>query len=122
MAASIKRILPVVRNQGVPIAGLVQFGQWIDAIALAAGAASAYTLPTDAAGNKGTILRLTCNAGPIYVNFGGTATVPATVTTGLASGMMRTDLGPVLLAVPDAAVTMSVISPSAGELTIEVWS
>jgi hypothetical protein len=38
MAASIKRILPVVRNQGVPIAGLVQFGQWIDAIALAAGA------------------------------------------------------------------------------------
>lgn len=122
MAASIKRIVPIARNQGVPIAGLVQLAKWTDAIALLAGAAALYTLPTDAAGNKGTILRLTCNAGPIYINFNTTATVPATVTTGLASTMIRTDLGPALIAVPDAAASMSVICPSAAELTIEAWS
>jgi hypothetical protein len=122
MAATIKRLVPITRNQGVAVPGMFQAGMWIDSLVLVAGAAQAYTLPTDAAGNKGTMLRITANAGPIYVNFVGTATVPAGVTNGGASIMLRTDLGPCLLAIPDSTTSMSVISPNAAVATIEVWN
>jgi hypothetical protein len=123
MAATIKRLVPVTRNQGVPVQGMIQAGMWIDSLVLAAGVAQAYTLPTDAAGNKGTMLRITANGGPIYVNFAGTAAVPAGVTNGTSSIMLRTDLGPCLLAIPDGInPSMSVISPGAAIATIEVWN
>lgn len=122
MAATIKRIVPVTRNQGVPVPGLTQLGQWIDSLVLVAGVAQAYTLPTDSLGNKGRILRLTCNEGPIYINFVTTAVVPGALTDGSAPVMLRTDLGPCIFAVPDNAVTMSVISPAAGIVTIEVFN
>lgn len=122
MAATIRRLVPVPRNQGIQIPGLLPISQWIDALALAAAVAQSYTLPTDAADNRGDILRITCNAGPIYINFAGTAAVPGAVTNGTASIMLRTDLGPVLLVAPLSNATLSVFSPSAAVATIEVWS
>lgn len=119
----VTRLQPVPRNQGVQVPGLLPTGTWIDARVLAAGAAESYTLPTDADGNKGIMLRLNSNAGPLYINFNGTAVVPvADVIDGTSSIILRTDLGPVLLAAPHAADTLSIFSPSAAIVTIEAWS
>lgn len=130
MAAStpvIVKLVPIPRQQGVQIPNLLNCAQWVDARVLAAGVAEDYPVPSDAQSpiQKGTILRFTCNAGPIYVNInGGTAAVPAAdVTDGTASIMLRTDLGSVLMTVPSPRLAnISIISPSAAVLTIEVWN
>jgi len=122
MVASITRIVPITRNQGVQVPGLVQFANWIDSLILAAGVAQTYALPVDANGNVGTILRLSSNGGPLYINFAGTAIVPiANTTNGASSGILRTDLGPVLIAVPDGKPNPSIICPSNAIVTIEAW-
>lgn len=120
MAATIKRLVPVTRNQGAPIAGLVQAGMWVDAVVLVAGVAQSYTIPGTAPA-KGSILRLSANAGPIYANFAGTAAVPVANVLGTSSILLRTDLGPVILAIPDAATALSLFCPSAAIITIEAW-
>jgi hypothetical protein len=123
MVASIKRIAPITRNQGVPVPGLAQVASWFDAIVLVANVAQAYVLPTDAAGNKGQILRISANAGPLFINFQGAAAVPgANIADGSSSIILRTDLGPVALAVPDGRPNMSVISPVGAIVTIEVMN
>jgi hypothetical protein len=125
MAASIRRMVPVTRNQGVQVPGLLPIAQWIDALVLVANAAQSYTLPTDTTQTpnvKGTILRLTANAGPLYINFAGTAAVPGAITNGSSSVMLRTDLGSVMLVVPHSTDTLSIISPNAAVVTIEAWS
>jgi len=121
----ISRLVPIPRNQGIQIPGVLNTATWIDARVLAAGVAESYTLPTDAQtpAQHATLLRINANAGPIFVNFNGTAAVPgADVTNGTSSIMLRTDLGPVLLAAPHATDTLSIISPSACIVTIEAWS
>ena len=123
----ITRLVSIPRQQGVQVPGLLNSAQWIDARVLAAGVAENYPLPTDAQtpAQKGTILRFTCNAGPIYVNINGAAAaVPAgDVTDGSASIMLRTDLGSVLMTVPSPRLAnISIISPSDAIVTIEVWN
>lgn len=126
MAASIRRLNPVPRQQGIQIPGLIPVAQWIDALVLAANVAQTYTLPIDntqALGARhGTILRITANAGPIYINFAATAIVAVANILGTAPIMLRTDMGPVLLAVPTGATTVSIISPGAAIVTVEAWS
>lgn len=119
---SIERIVPILRQQGQPVPGLVQLASWIDACLLVAGAAFPYTMPIDGAGNKAQILRITGNGGPIYMSFQGTATVPvANTTNGTSSGMLRTDLGPQLLFVPTLTTPVSFIASMNVLLTIEGW-
>lgn len=105
---------------------MVNQSQWIDSLVLAAGVAENYALPTDAQipAQKGTMFRITSNAGPIYVNWNGTAVIPvADVTTGLSSIILRTDLGPILVMEPSPRPTnLSFISPSDAIVTIEVWN
>jgi hypothetical protein len=122
MAAQINAIVPITRNQGQPVPGLFQYGSWVDALVLVANVAQNYVLPTDAAGKRATILRVNANGGPLFVNFNATATIPvANTVTGLASGLLRTDLGPVMLAVPDGRPTPSFIAPAGVTVTIESW-
>lgn len=123
MAASVRRLVPVLRNQGQPVPNLIQLSQWIDSLILAASVAKSYAIPQDPAGNAGRIYRITASAGPIYMNFYATATIPSGDTlTGASSVMLRTDLGPQLLFAPDGIVTMSLISPAPCIVTIENWS
>lgn len=119
---SIERIVPILRQQGQPVPGLIQLGAWIDACLLLAGVPFTYTPPTDASGHKAQILRITGNGGPIYASFQGTAAVPAANTTnGTSSGMLRTDLSPQLLFVPTMALPVSFIASMNVLLTIEAW-
>src|SRR5215467_13516410 len=121
---TINRMVPVTRNQGVQVPGLVPIATWIDCLVLVAGAAQSYTLAQDGQTPKvrGIIYRLTANAGPLYINFNGTAAVPTAKTDGTSSIMVRTDLGPAFLVMPDFADTLSIISPSAAIVTIEAWA
>jgi hypothetical protein len=43
---SIERIVPILRQQGQPVPGLIQLGSWIDACLLVAGVAFTYAVPT----------------------------------------------------------------------------
>lgn len=108
---------PVTRQQGAQIPGLLPTSRWIDAFALAAGVAEAYTLPA------GSILRLRANVGPVYANFNGAASVPTDTVDGTASICLQPQLEPVLLTVPEAATALSLICPTVGGavVTIEVW-
>lgn len=123
MAASITRIVPILRHQGQPVPNLLQLAQWIDSCLLVSGTAFPYTLPVDAQGNKASVLRITGNGGPIYANFQGVAAVPnANTTNGLSSVMLRTDLGSQMLFVPPSASPVSFIASMNVLLTIEGWS
>lgn len=122
MAASITRLRPVARQQGDHIPGLLPIAQWIDCVVLVGGAPQSYTLPTDGT-NKGTILRITANAGPIYGNFAAAAAVPVANVVGASSFMLRTDTGSALLAAPSPVpATLSLFSPVDTIVTIEAWS
>lgn len=119
----VSRLTPVPRNQGVQVPGLWPAATWIDARVLAAGVAESYTIPADASGNKGTMLRINSNAGPLYVNFNGTAVVPVgDVNDGTSSIILRTDIGPVLIVAPLSTAVLSMLSPGASIVTLEAWS
>ena len=121
---TITRMVPVPRNQGIQVPGLWPVATWIDCLVLVGGAAQSYTLPHDAQtpNQRAMILRLTANAGPLFINFNGTAVVPIAKSDGTSPIMVRTDLGPMLLVAPDFASALSVICPSAAIVTIEAWS
>jgi hypothetical protein len=122
MAASVRRLVPVLRNQGQPVPNLIQLSEWIDSLILAASTAKNYAMPLDAQNNAGRIYRITATAGPIYLNFYASATIPSGDTTnGSSSVMLRTDLGPQLMFAPDGIITMSLISPAPCIVTIENW-
>lgn len=116
-------IRPLTRQQGIQVPDAVSSPLWIDALALTASTASAYTIPSDAGGIRATVLRLSATTGPIYINFNGTATATASnVTDGTASIMLHADLAPVIVAVPAFGDTLSVICAATCKVTIEAWS
>jgi hypothetical protein len=119
----IDRLRPVVRQQGTQIPNLIPTSRWIDSRALAAGVSEPYAIPTDAAGAKAAILGISATAGPIYINFAGTATVVnADVSDGTASIMLRTDAGgSYLISVPPGATSMSLICAATSVVSIEAW-
>lgn len=120
---TIQRIMPVPRNQGVQVPSLLPLADWADSLVLAGGAAESYAVKSDASGNKGVMLRINASVGPLYINANGAATVPVADTTdGSASILIHAELGAILLALPSATDTLSVICPSASVVTIEAWS
>lgn len=121
--ATITRLMPVTRQQGTQIPNLLPTADWCDSKSLAGGVAELYSLPTDANGNKATILRINSTAGPLYVNWNATAVVPSTDTTnGQSAIMTHTELQPVLLAAPNAVDDLSIICAANSIVTIEAWS
>lgn len=113
---------PVARQQGGQVPNLWPASDWVDAVSLTANTAYAYVPRADSVGNVGTILRINATVGPLYINFDATATVPgATTTTGAASAMVHAELEPVLIVVPLATGTMSIICGSNSLVTIEAW-
>lgn len=124
VAPVISRLVPVPRNQGVQVPAALPAASWCDSKALAGGVAESYTIPVDVNGNRGTLLGINAETGPLYYSFNGTAVVPtADVTNGTSSIMLRTDTGsPFLISVPNWAYTLSLISAAANIVTIEVWS
>jgi hypothetical protein len=122
MAASVKRLVPVTRNMGQAISGMTQIGMWRDNLVLVAATAQTYTLPTDSANNKASMLRVNALAGDIWVNFGATAAAPgANIITGAASVLLKTSAGPVSFAVPDSATSVSFLSTPGTSISIEAW-
>lgn len=122
MAASVKRLVPVTRNMGQAIAGMTQIGMWRDNLVLVGAAAQTYTLPTDAAGNKASMLRVNALAGDIWVNFGVAAAAPgANILTGAAAVLLKTSAGPASFAVPDSATSVSFLSTPGTSISIEAW-
>jgi hypothetical protein len=118
----IDRLRPITRQQGIQIPDIVSGSRWIDAVALSANTAASYTLPTDAAGQKATLLRVSSTAGPIYLNWNGTATIPTSVSDGTASAIIHSDLEGVFVAAPLSSDTLSLICASTSKVTIEAWS
>lgn len=118
MAASVKRIVPITRNQGVAVPGLFQIGMWCDAFVLVAATAQTYTLPPGA-----QILRVSALSGDIWVNFQGVAVAPvANVLTGASSILLKTSAGAVILAIPDSRPNPSFLSTPGTTISIEVWN
>jgi hypothetical protein len=62
----IVRAGPVPRQEGLAIPDLLVPSQWVDAVSLAAGVAENYVLPTDASGQRGTILRLASSTATFF--------------------------------------------------------
>lgn len=122
MAASVKRLVPVTRNMGNPIAGMTQIGMWRDNLVLVAATPQTYTLPTDSASNKASMLRVNALAGDIWVNFGTAAAAPgANIITGAAAVLLKTSAGAVSFAVPDSATSVSFLSTPGTSISIEAW-
>lgn len=121
---AIVRIGPVPRQEGLQTPDLLVPAQWVDAIVLAAGVAETYTLPTDAAGQHGSILRLSsASAGTFYFKWDGVAAVPAAdVADGTSSFGARLDNERLVLAAPRSSYALSIINAAAAVLTIEVWN
>lgn len=119
----ISPMVPVPRNQGIQVPGLLPMANWVDCIVLTAGVAGSYTLPTDAQSpaQKGMILRLTSNSGPVYLNFNGAAAVATAKTDGTSSVMLHTDLESLFIVAPSFSQTLSLICASNAIVTIEVW-
>ena len=115
----ISRLFPLPRNQGVAIPDAWPAATWCDALAISATAAS-YTVKTDAAGNKGAILRL-CATVACYYNFNDTAVVPTTATTNGTSAVLLPANTPRIVVFPNTSETLSVIGTT-GEMTIEAWN
>jgi hypothetical protein len=124
MAAAIKRLTSINRNDGVQVAGLVQAAQWCDALVLVAATAQTYNFPTDANGNKARMFRINALGGDIWINFQGvTAVVPvANTITGAGSILFKTSLGPAFFVAPDVITSMSLISTPGTTISIEAWS
>lgn len=125
MVASINRLVPLPRNQGVQIPGVVNAANWVDAVVLGVATAESYTLPTDASGNRATIIGITATgASPLWLNYDGVAVVPvADTTNGAAPSLLRTDLGfSYLISVPAGTIAISIISAAAAIIAIECWS
>lgn len=122
MAQSIIKLMPPVRQQGTQIPNTLNSPDWCDVLALAAGVAKTYTLPADAAGNKAVFLRFSAQLAPIYIRRNATAVIPiADVADGTASQLLHAELAPVVVPVVAATDTISIISPIAQVVTIEVW-
>jgi hypothetical protein len=118
MADSVKRIVPVTRNQGVAVPGLFQIGMWCDALVLVAATPQTYTLPAGA-----QILRISALAGDIWINFQAVAAAPgANIITGAAPILLKTSAGAVVLAIPDSRPNPSILSTPGTTVTIESWS
>jgi hypothetical protein len=120
----ITRLGPIPRQQGLAIPGAVVPPRWVDAHTIAVGVAETYTLPTDAAGRKASILRLTCTSGILYVKWDGAATIPAAdVTNGTASFLVAANQRRRFLAAPSSAYALSFITSAAtAAVIIEAWS
>lgn len=122
---TVDRIVPLPRNQGVQIPGVVNAANWCDAVVLAANTAESYTLPTDASGNLARIIGITASgSSPLYINFNATAAIPiADTTDGTAPALLRTDQGhSYLISVPAGATDLSIISAAVGVVIIECWN
>ena len=119
----ITRVVPITRNNGVQVPGLVNAPTWVDSLVLVGGVAGSYTPPADAQtpAQRGSIFRISADGGPLYANWNGTASVPAHVTDGTASQMLRTDLGPVFVVAPNWNDTLSLFAVGAAHVVIEVW-
>jgi hypothetical protein len=120
---TIDTLRPVTRQQGTQIPNLSPTARWIDSVALVAGVAKSYTLPTDIGGAKAEILGLSATDGPVYGNFTGAAIVNvADSLTGVASLLFRTDAGAsYLITVPQGATALSLICANACVVTLEAW-
>ena len=122
MANSINRLQAVPRNQGVQIPGLLPTADWCDSRSLAGGVAELIAPPEDADGNRATIFRINSTAGPLYINWNATATVPAADTTnGSSAIMIHSELGAVLVSAAVASESLSIICAAASIVTIEAW-
>lgn len=120
---SITRLVAVARQQGTQVPNLLNTADWCDSRILAIDTAEAITPPEDADGNRATIFRINSTTGPLYINFNATATIPGADTTdGTSSIMIHTELGPVLVAAPNATDTLSIICHTVSTVTIEAWS
>ncbi len=125
MAASINRLVPLPRNQGIQIPGIVNAANWVDAVVLAANTAETYTLPTDAGGNVCTIVGITATGTtPLWLNFDTTAAIPvADTTSGAAPSLLRTDQGfSYLISVPAGTTGISIISSGVCVVAVECWN
>lgn len=125
MVATINRLVPLPRNQGVQIPGVVNAANWCDAVVLAAATAESYTLPTDANGARATIIGITATgASPLWFNYDTTAVIPvADTVNGSAPSLLRTDLGfSYLISVPAGTTAISIISAAIAIIAIECWS
>lgn len=123
VSLSIDVLRGVPRNLGVQIPELHPAARWVDARVLAANVAETYTFPTDASGHKGKFFCLTSSAGPVYVDFHGTAVAPSgDVTDGTASILLNPQLEPVWIVAPDGATSMSVACGSTCILTIQAFA
>lgn len=119
VAPVVGRLVPVSRQQGEPVPAALPVATWVDSRILAANVAETYTLPTG-----GVFIGLTADVGPLYINFNAAAAVPvADVNDGTSAIMLRTDAGaPFILSPPFRTSTLSMISPVAAIVTIEVWN
>jgi hypothetical protein len=123
--ATIDRLVPLPRNQGIQIPGIVNASNWCDAVVLAANTAEAYTLPTDAGGHRASIIGITATGTtPLWVNYDGAAVVPtADTTTGAAPSLLQTQFGfSYLIAVPSGTIAVSFISTGICIVLIECWT
>lgn len=119
---AITRLVPVARQQGTQIPGLLPTADWCDSRVLAANTAEAIT-PPSAAGARATIFRLNATVGPIYIDFNKTAVVPTGDTTdGSSAIMIHPELQPVLIFAPLSTDTLSVICGAITTITLEAWS
>lgn len=124
MVATIDRIVPLPRNQGVQIPDCVNAANWCDAVVLAANTAEAYTLPTDADGNKATIIGITgTGTNPLWINFDTTAVIPvADTVNGSAPSLLRIDQGfSYLISVPAGTTAISFICAGVSIVIVECW-
>lgn len=120
---TIQRLRPVPRQQGIQIPNVLPTADWCDSRSLAANTAELIAPPVDVDGNKATIFRLNSTAGPLYVNFNATATVPSADTTnGTSSIMIHCELQPVIITALQATESLSIICGSNSIVTIEAWS
>jgi hypothetical protein len=95
--------------------------QWIDTVVLTANAAASYTLPTDSAGDRGTVLGITSTAGPLWINFNGVAVIPTvSILDGTSPAQLTVGLS-YFVVVPNTGVTLSLICGSNAIVTIEAW-
>ncbi len=125
MAASINRLVPLPRNQGIQIPGIVNAANWCDSVTLAANTAEAYTLPTDSGGNHATIVCITATGtNPVWVNYDTTAVIPTGDTTdGSSPSLLRTDQGfSYLISVPAGTTALSFIAAGIVIIAIECWN
>ncbi len=120
----ITRIRPVRRQDGIQVPRLVSPAEWIDTFVLAQNVVETYTLPTDADGNRATILRFSTSNTNLFVKWDGVASVPGDVNDGTASICVPATSVRKFLAAPNAAYTLSLISSNAAgnTVTIEAWS